>query len=98
MIRKASALFLNLILAVALVAADNKPVDDNVLYDHVRMKLVSDITVKGGALVVVVDKGVVTLTGKVKTDKAKEKATKLTKAVKGVKSVVNKLEVDATTP
>ena len=98
MILKLSALLLSLIFTMAMVAADDKAVSDNVLYDQVRMKLVSDLTVKGGSLGVVVEQGVVTMTGKVKTEKAKEKATKLAKGVKGVKSVVNKLVVDPTTP
>ena len=57
------------------------------------MKLATDPDVKGGALDVVVKEGVVTIKGRVDSDKGKERATKLTKKIKGVKSVDNELSV-----
>jgi osmotically-inducible protein OsmY len=73
--------------------ADQKATPDDRIYDQVRMKLVTDPDVKGGALDVTVKDGVVTLKGRVDTDKGKTKATKLAKKIKGVKEVDNELMV-----
>jgi osmotically-inducible protein OsmY len=73
--------------------ANTKTVPDNQIYDQVRMRLTTDADVKGGALDVSVRSGVVTLTGRVDTDRAKSRASKLSKKVKGVKSVDNELVV-----
>ena len=54
-----------------------------------RLKLVSDPDVKGGALDVQVKDGMVTLRGAVTSDRGKQKAERLTKKVKGVHGVVN---------
>jgi hyperosmotically inducible protein len=59
----------------------------------VRRKLASDPVVKGGALNVDVKAGVVTLRGKVESQKQKDRATKLSRKVKGVTSVANELAV-----
>jgi osmotically-inducible protein OsmY len=66
---------------------------DDRISDQVRMKLATDPDVKGGALDVAVHDGVVTIKGRVDTDKGKSKATKLAKKVKGVKQVDNELQV-----
>lgn len=66
--------------------------DDRIDY-LVRVKLAGDPDVKGGALDVTVKDGVVTLKGRVDTDKGKTKATKLAKKVKGVKDVDNEIDV-----
>ncbi|HEX3879849.1 MAG TPA: BON domain-containing protein [Bryobacteraceae bacterium] len=63
------------------------------IHDNVIIKLASDQIVKGGALKVDVSQGVVTLSGPVETPKQKERATKLTKQVKGVKKVVNNINL-----
>ena len=81
-----------LLLPVAASAAD-KAVTDDALYDRVRMKLAGDSVVKGGALQVDVKSGVVTLSGNVQTEKQKDKAERLTKGIRGVKSVVNQIKV-----
>jgi osmotically-inducible protein OsmY len=52
--------------------------------------------VKGGALEVTVKDGVVTITGIVRTDRAKTKADKVVGRVKGVTKVVNELKVSPT--
>jgi osmotically-inducible protein OsmY len=81
-------------LAQAAFAADQKPANsDDRISDQVRMKLATDADVKGGALDVTVKDGVVTIKGRVDTDKGKSKATKLAKKVKGVKDVDNELLV-----
>src|ERR1700752_1515209 len=68
-----------------------KPSDDDRIYDEVRRKLANDLDVKGAGIEVAVKNGVVTLSGKVHTERGKEKAEKLTKKTKGVTSVVNNL-------
>lgn len=73
------------------------PSADDTIYDQVRLRLASDADVKGGALDVSVKDGVVTLRGKVERERGKQKAEKLAKKVKGVKSVNNQLQVEQRT-
>lgn len=70
---------------------------DDVIYDQVRLRLAGDAEVKGGAFDVSVENGVVTIKGKVERERAKQKAEKLAKKVKGVKSVNNQLVVEQRT-
>ena len=79
-------------VAGACLAADKKQSDD-LISDHVRLRLSGDPEVKGGALDAICKDGVVTITGTVDTNRQKEKAAKIAKKVKGVKSVVNNLVV-----
>jgi osmotically-inducible protein OsmY len=88
-----TVLVLVLLLQNVCLAKDPPPVTDDTITDQVRIKLASDPVVKGGALTVNVKQGVVTLSGAVEQDKQKEKAEKLAKKVKGVKQVVNNLEI-----
>ena len=83
---------LSLALFGAALAAEKNTSDDSI-YDNVRRKLASDQVVKGGGLQVDVKAGEVTLRGMVEEQKQKDRATKLTKKVPGVKSVVNELKV-----
>lgn len=85
-------LAVSLLTASAMVHpsfADQKT--DDRIYDQVRMRLTTDADVKGGGLDVTVKDGVVTLKGRVDTEKGKNRATKLAKKVKGVKEVENQL-------
>ena len=68
-------------------------VSDDTIYDAVRRKLANDPDVKGGAFVVDVKAGVVTINGVVEKEQVKAKAERLTKKVKGVKGVDNQLVV-----
>ena len=77
----------------ALAAADKPPLTDDALNDKIKIKLAGDSDVKGGALGIDVNAGVVTLTGKVETEKQKNKAEKLTRKIGGVKSVDNRIQV-----
>ena len=92
------------VLAVLLVApvftqaqptapAPVKHTADDRIYDEVRRKLADDVDVKGAGLEVAVKNGVVTLNGKVHTERGKEKAEKIAKKIKGVTGVQNKLVV-----
>ena len=69
------------------------PKSDGEIHDQVLIKLAGDADVKGTGINVEVKDGVVTLTGKVQTDKIKAKAGRLAKRVRGVKAVVNQLAV-----
>jgi osmotically-inducible protein OsmY len=85
-----AALFAGTVLAAQKPAA---PTPDDRISDQVRMRLATDADVKGGALDVTVSDGVVTIKGRVDTEKGKTRATKLAKKVKGVKEVDNELVV-----
>lgn len=74
-------------------AADKTASTDNKIMDQVRMKLAVDQDVKGGALDVAVKDGDVTIKGRVDSEKAKNRATRIAKKVKGVKNVDNELVV-----
>ncbi|MFZ5926610.1 MAG: BON domain-containing protein [Acidobacteriota bacterium] len=87
------ALVLIISLTVISAAAFQQASSDDQIYDLVRRRLAGDPDVRGGALDITVKEGVVTLRGVVRSEKAKKKADKLTRKVKGVKSVVNELSV-----
>lgn len=83
-----------LLLACALaLPAQTEPPRDAVLRDQVSLALALDRDVRGNGILVEVKDGVVTMQGRVPNKKAREKATKLAKKVKGVKSVVNQLKL-----
>jgi len=79
-------------LLTPLFSADKTPSDDAV-YDQIQLKLSGDPEVGARDIKIVVKDGAVTLTGKVRNDNQKDKAAKLVKKVKGVRSVDNKLVV-----
>lgn len=81
------------LLAAGVCLATDKVLTDDMIHDNVIIKLASDQIVKGGALTVDVKQGVVTLSGQVENSKQKDRATKLAKAVKGVKQVVNNINL-----
>ena len=83
-----------LALLAPLLLAQKAPVTDDTIFDMVRLKLASDPDVRGGAFDVQVKDGVVTIKGRVDKESYKQRAEKLTKKVKGVKSVVNRLLVE----
>jgi osmotically-inducible protein OsmY len=78
---------------MARAAADKTPPSDDRILDQVRMRLTTDADVKGGSDEVIVKDGVVTIRGRVGSERGKSKATKLAKKVKGVKAVENELVV-----
>jgi osmotically-inducible protein OsmY len=90
------AILLLATIAVATSAYAQQPASGSStdrIYDQVQMRLATDPDIKGGALNVVVKGGVVTLSGRVDTQKGKLRATKVTKKVKGVTAVDNDLVV-----
>ncbi len=83
-----------LLLAAFLLAGvglAKDTVSDDMIYNNVRIKLAGDQVVKGGALMVDVKDGVVTLSGAVEQPKQKDRAAKLAKSIKGVKQVINNI-------
>ena len=88
-----SSLLLAFLLGGVCLAADKPALSDDAIVDQVRIKLAADPDVKGGAMQVDCKNGVVTIAGQADTSKAKDKAAKLAKRVKGVKQVVNNLVV-----
>jgi osmotically-inducible protein OsmY len=81
-------------ISPALMADDKKAATpDDRISDQVRMRLATDADVKGGALDVTVTNGEVVIKGRVDNERGKNKAGKLAKKVKGVKSVDNELVV-----
>jgi osmotically-inducible protein OsmY len=90
--RLVSLLLIFALIAPLLVLAQGTP-DDDRIYDAVRRRLAEDVEVKGAGFEVIVQKGAVTLQGRVHDEKAREKAARITKKVKGVTSVDNKLKL-----
>lgn len=90
--RIVSLLLIFVLIAPMLVLAQGTP-DDDRIYDAVRRKLADDADVKGAGFEVIVKKGAVTLQGRVHDEKAREKAARIAKKVKGVTSVENKLKL-----
>jgi osmotically-inducible protein OsmY len=86
------SLFLLLALIVPALVAQGTPNDDRI-YDDVRRRLADDADVKGAAIEVTITKGAVTLKGRVHDEKAREKATRIAKRVKGVTTVDNQLKL-----
>ena len=87
---------LSLALALSLVVLPltaQKHIPDGEVIDQVRVKLANDPDVGGVKIDVDAHDGAVTLTGKVKTEKQRLKAEKITKKVKGVLSVNNQLVI-----
>src|SRR5262249_24216928 len=66
---------------------------DDFIADKVRIRLAGDPQVKGGGIDVRVSLGIVTLRGRVDTQAIRIRAERITRKVKGVKHVVNNLEV-----
>jgi hyperosmotically inducible protein len=83
------------LLQTVALAKDQKPITDDTITDQVRIKLAGDPIVKGGGLEVKVENGVATLSGAVELPKQKEKAGAVARKVKGVKQVINNIEIKA---
>jgi len=91
MTRVLSILLMAFLLVPMLVAQDAKV--DAKIYNDIKAKLADDPDVKGAAIDVTVTDGAVTLKGRVGDIFAKEKAAKIAKKSKGVKSVDNQLKL-----
>ncbi|MBI3209425.1 MAG: BON domain-containing protein [Candidatus Solibacter usitatus] len=91
--KRALLLTLCLLLAWTTVLPAQSNANDDRIYDQVRLRLANHPEVKGAAFEVKVVNGMVTLQGKVRSEKARQKAESLTHKIKGVKKVVNELVV-----
>jgi osmotically-inducible protein OsmY len=92
------AAFLALFLMQAVCPAKDPPqVTDDTISDAVRVKLASDQVVGVLPLQVTVKQGVVTLAGSVDQKSLKSRAESVAKKVKGVKQVVNNIEIKTRT-
>ena len=78
---------------VPLMSFADKPMSDDLIYDNVKRRLAEDSDVKGGGLDIDVKQGVVTLRGKLQTQRQIDKASKIAKKVNGVKKVVNEIQL-----
>ena len=88
-----------LLLAVAVAAAPRTSLaDDDAIYDLVRQRLYNDPDIKAHNLTITVKDGVVTLEGRVTSEKIRSKAEKITRKVPGVRKVVNNLKVGEEKP
>ena len=91
---KLLAAFLALFLLQAVcLPKDPPPITDDTISDAVRVKLASDQLVGVLDLKVTVAQGVVTLGGTGEAKSLSARAERVTKKVKGVKQVVNKIEI-----
>ena len=95
-VRALSWLLIVALLAGTCLALAQQENPDDRIYDEVRRRLANDPNVKGGAIEVEVRDGVVTLRGRVREEKQRVKAERITRRVKGVKKVVNELRVGTT--
>jgi osmotically-inducible protein OsmY len=86
------SIFLVFALIAPALVAQGTPNDDRI-YDDVRRRLADDTDVKGAAIEVTINKGAVTLKGRVHDEKARAKATRIAKKVKGVTTVDNQLKL-----
>jgi hypothetical protein len=81
-----------LVLPVVLPALPADATDD-LVYDRVMRALVNDPDLKTDRFEVEVKDGVVTVRGQVSSEKLKQRVTKVAKKAKGVKEVINEVEV-----
>jgi osmotically-inducible protein OsmY len=92
------AAFLALFLMQGVcLAKDPPPVTDDTISDAVRVKLAGDQLIGVLSLDVTVKQGVVTLAGAVDQKSLKSRAERVARKVKGVKQVVNNIEIKART-
>jgi osmotically-inducible protein OsmY len=95
---KLLAAFLALFLLQAVCPAKDPPqITDDTINDAVRVKLAGDQIVGVLPLEVTVKQGVVTLAGAVDQKSLKSRAEKVARKVKGVKQVVNNIEIKTRT-
>ncbi len=94
MLPRLIALLLLVTLVMPMLVAQQKSgSSDDRISDEVRQRLAIDPDVRGAALDVTVKDGVVTIQGRVHTEKGRKKATEITKKVKGVVNVDNQLKL-----
>jgi osmotically-inducible protein OsmY len=93
MLRRLVSIALLLLAATLFAQQTPPPTADDALYDEIRNVLAVDRDVRGAAIEVIVKNGVVILRGRVRDNKAREKAPKLAEKVKGVTKVTSELKL-----
>ena len=94
MIHKLLAFFLAVFFLMAVgLAKDPVQVTDDTINDAVRVKLAGDQVVGVIPFEVAVKGGIVTLSGSVEQKSYSARAERVAKKVKGVKQVINKIEI-----
>lgn len=83
-----------MIVLTPLFAASQNIITDQTVGDAVEDELIADQAVTGNRIDVETREGIVTLRGTVNNILAKERAADLARTVKGVRSVINRIEVD----
>ena len=78
---------------VAISRGEEEEVSDDLLYDRVNRRLITDPDLGARQLQVKVEQGVVTVSGFVESEKMQKKVEKVVKKVKGVKKIVNETKV-----
>ena len=96
--RLMAALFISATLllptpAPASPGREKQAISDDHIHDEVMRRLAADPDVKGGNLQVEVKDGAVTIRGQVDSPRARSKAEKLVKKVRGVRSVNDQLSL-----
>jgi len=83
---------LTLLLGATIAGSQELP--DRAISDEVFDELVLDQAIQAERIAVETDNGIVTLTGRVSNILAKDRATTIAETVKGVRAVVNEIDVD----
>ncbi len=73
--------------------AKDEPVSDDLLFDLVNRRIISDPDLGARPLRITVKDGVVTVTGAVETEKLRKKVDKVVRKVKGVRDVDNQVVI-----
>jgi hyperosmotically inducible protein len=84
---------LTILILLASVGFAQKVSTDSDISMKVQIKLAQDPLLKGGAIAVAANNGVVTLSGTLQTPKQKTRAGTLAQQVKGVKQVNNNIQI-----
>ncbi len=94
MIMKRLALLMTMLFTGFVLVEGQTKLDDADIVDAIEDQYFFDHAVNTNKVDVVVNNGIVELTGEVNNIKAKERATSIAELVKGVRSVSNRIEVD----
>ena len=93
--RSRRALLASLPLFALTLRAADEDVSDDLLYDRVNRRLITDRELGTRQLQVTVEAGVVTVSGFVASEKMQKRVDKVVKKEKGVKQVVNQTKIRA---
>jgi osmotically-inducible protein OsmY len=94
----ALALVASFLMSAVAFAKDPPVVNDDTISDQVRIAFASDKVVGVLPFNVAVKGGVVTLTGTADTNNQRSRAEKLARKVKGVKQVINNINLKGAPP